>query len=448
MQAYKSLRDQDDDFYDDFVKLGRQYHTKHYAKKNILRSRKIDLKVIAADIAEELPVNVEDVPSYVHFPADKKDIRALLKEMPQGLTDGLQSISLCLGKQDQQRTVSSRDEDCIKDPYTERVSYEVFEKVFGPPILGTFFCYHSTIRLYAYVYDPAIQNRDVIDLYLKLHMLGTFVHELAHHYDRAHRVAQDRWMMNHVLKSENYAEVMAHDWIKDYVIPYIEKAYPSELKRLRRWMKEKIGLPLDLTLLAGDHRITTKKGYIFFRAFFNTSSFFEEFVRDIQTNKDVLTARIDLARGLHYADQFQAALKIIDSVFKEDPQNKDALCLYADIHVCLGNYKEAITCAKKVLRSGHNELNAISILCHAFKELGQWLDLLKWAKKGASKAQNRWRKGLFLVAQTRALIELELLEEAKATLAEIKVLFKSSRRLPRIIQELETEIKKKIGKQA
>ena len=49
-----------------------------------------------------------------------------------------------------------------------------------------YFPLSATIRLYAYVYDAALPNREMLEVYLRLRMLSTLLHEIAHHAQDAH----------------------------------------------------------------------------------------------------------------------------------------------------------------------------------------------------------------------------------------------------------------------
>jgi hypothetical protein len=109
--------------------------------------------------------------------------------------------------------------------------------VFGGRVLGTWFSRGPRIEMYAYVYDPLTLPHDAgWELYLRLRMLATFVHEIAHHFDGTERVARGRWRMDRTDANEIYAERWQHEWTQQAVVPYLEERYPRETRAFLAWV--------------------------------------------------------------------------------------------------------------------------------------------------------------------------------------------------------------------
>ena len=156
-------------------------------------------------------------------------------------------------------------------------------------------------------------------------------------------------------KGEIYAENMAHQWVREYVVSYVMDAYPEDFYQLNNWMKKTMGLAIDLSLLIGDCRATTKNDTIRINTLFRTCSAFEEFVDSILSGKDETASRIRLAEELHYSEEYDVALQILDRVLKFNPKNVDAIGLYGDIyeHLKKGSRELNLTKNDVKLRS-HN----------------------------------------------------------------------------------------------
>jgi tetratricopeptide (TPR) repeat protein len=442
-QAYRKAQGGDDLRVEEYHKLREEYFKKRRTKSHIKEERQLSESVNTGLLIDALPIEIKEKSEYLHYPASEKDIRALLKRMPQGLIDGLSKITLTLGEFEQHRPEQPLNAASEKDPYIGRIGRKVVKGIYRPSCLGTYFLNKNEIKLYGYIFDPAIENRQVWDFYLRIHMLETFVHELAHHYDFTNRVSRGRWRMDDDEKAEIYAETLAHEWLIDYVIPYIKEAYSEKLNNLNEWMNHYIGLALDITLLVGDFRATGKNGTIRIGSFFNTSDAFEEFVGNIQLGKDLNVSRIELADDLHMAKEFDVALEILDLVLEKDRKNADAICLYGEIYEHLERYSEAIEYAKKALQLDKTNVDAHHVMCDSYAGLKEWESLLKWACRGLYIAENKWNCSLFLQDKAEAEVELHLYDSACETILEVKELY-GKRPIPKRIQRWETRLEKKM----
>lgn len=443
IQAYEEALDGDNTRVQEYRKLLDQYHAKRRTKSYVKEERQLNEALDVPLTIDRLPIEIAEKSEYLHYPVSEKDIRGLLKYMPQGLIDGLDKITLTLGKFEQRSPEESFYAEPEKDPYLGRLGHEVFGGIYRGSCLGTYFLNKNEIKLYGYVYNSGIENRHLWEFYLRLHMLQTFVHELAHHYDFANRISRGRWRMDDVTKCEIYAETMAHEWTRNYVIPYLKENYKDHYNQLNDWMKQKAKIVIDLPLLLGDCRATTKKGTIRISTLYKTSSAFEEFVQDVLSGKSQLKTCVGLAEELHYSEQYDISLKILDAVLLEDPKNIDAIGLYGDIYEHIGKYDEAIDYAKEALRLDYRDIRSHHVMCDSYAGLKEWNSVLKWACSGLHAAENKWEYYLFLQNKAEAEVELQERESARETILEVKELF-GKRPIPKRIQNWETRLEKKM----
>jgi tetratricopeptide (TPR) repeat protein len=225
-------------------------------------------------------------------------------------------------------------------------------------VLGVYHGDTARIRLFAYVYDGRMPDRPIKELYLRLHMLATLMHELAHHYDYMARIARGRWRADSSTKKEIYAEKIEHGWVQRYVVPYLEAAYPEEVRALDRWITRHGGTSIPLSLLAGDPRKTKeRKGA---RLFFGVPGAFERLVEEVIRSE--VTTRFEFARQLHYAEQYAEALAILQRILAEDPGHSEALTLQADIAVHQKEYALAEELCERVLSANPREVDAWLVL--------------------------------------------------------------------------------------
>ena len=282
-----------------------------------------------------IPIRIIDRSQYIHYPASPDDIRGLLRILPASLTDGLKAIELCLGKQykTRPRKIFDFESDYSADPYTGRIGQEFLSGVYMGKWFGLYFPQIFTIRLSAFVYSFQLPHRHIVEFYLRLKMLMTFIHELGHHFDNISRVARGRWRMDNTEKAEIFAEDVQHNWAQEYIVPYLEKTYKKEVVELRTWMLKHAGVIIPLTFLAGDPRGTGPGGTIRTNSLFDTAGAFEDFVSAVIQNQDPTKARIEFARDIHYSDEYKIPLAILKTVLEKDPVNIEAIILESDIFI-------------------------------------------------------------------------------------------------------------------
>ena len=96
---------------------------------------------------------------------------------------------------------------------------------------------------------------------------------------------------------EWYAEKMEHEWTRQFVLPYLEKAYASEMKELLDFVELRGGVRLPLGFFASDSRSTLRNGLIRFA--FTTFGAFEFWVEKLPQCESLGGSRLAFAWELH-----------------------------------------------------------------------------------------------------------------------------------------------------
>jgi hypothetical protein len=391
-----------------------------------------------------VPIRVRDESDLVHYPASAEDIRSVLRALPQGVTDGLTAIELCLGEKDQSR---HGDEEWTVppevDPYVGRQGDEMLPGVFAGNVLGTYYPGQAKLRINAYVCGQDALDPVPVAFYLRMYMLMTLVHEVAHHYDFTSRTARGRWLAEARDKVEIYAERVQHDWFGKYVVPWLMRDYPDQWQAFNRWVQEKVGLELPVEVLLGDPRATAKGNRITLQGLFGTGHAFQEFVTTVQQGGDLQKARLDFAQGLHYAEHYESALQIIDLLRRADRDNIDALVLRADIFNHMGRYEEALNVSNQVLQREPRWGEALET------QVDAWMGLREYHKgiQGIDKllgiiGNEPYEVARWQMDKAEALIELRQYTEAETVIASIEELVGGRRTWQRRIERLRNKCRR------
>jgi len=181
-----------------------------------------------------ISIDVLDEDRFVHYPATPDDLRAILRLLPPGLADGIRSVEFCLGRY-------AQPDDLAPDPYTGRGGHEELPGVYLGQTLALYLTGRARVQVHAYVYDATRPECRVWEVALRLVMLSSVVHELAHHDDRTRRVARGRWLMDRTDHNEAYARSLQGAWTEQYVLPYILHTYPDQVRTLSEWATEHPG---------------------------------------------------------------------------------------------------------------------------------------------------------------------------------------------------------------
>jgi len=277
--------------------------------------------------------------------------------------------------------------------------------VFAGRVLGSYAPGTARVRLHGYVYDPAIPNRGILELYLRLRMLATFVHELGHHHDYTHRVARGRWRADDDEEVEIHAEAIEHAWTCDHVVPYLEDVYPVEVDELRRWLERHGGGALPLEMLVGDPRTT--RGVDGERLFFTVGAAFEQLLADVAAGKTAPATQIQLARELHYGCHYDEALAILARVLDAHPDHPGARALRADIFVHEERYDEADVIARQLLARDPTDDDAWCVVRDVAAARGDWTTVRDATSRLLpSLDAHAWHSPVDIDLQLRAQIEL------------------------------------------
>ena len=208
---------------------GAEYHWRlaNEARRNVAVQRTIKQRVARDRGRRELPrVDAGSIPILeratgptIHHPAGADDLRAVLHRLPPDRIDGLGRIELSF------------------DPFAARD--EVVPGVWMPRLRGRYL-EGQLVRLYACVVTRELPP--YLATYLRLHVLATFMHELAHHEDYMFRTRGDRWRMDDRAKNEAFARARAFELVTAVVIPYLEARDAAGTAALRAC----VAVPLEV----------------------------------------------------------------------------------------------------------------------------------------------------------------------------------------------------------
>ena len=297
-------------------------------------------------LVSDLPVRIIETHPLLHYPVSEQDIRAVLSQLPEQATEGLAEIRLELGL-DYMNAKSDPDDD--RDPWFGRVGGVFFRGVYGGRALGTYCPVSAVISIYGNVYDPSDLPipRPLVEMFLRIRGLMTLVHEVAHHHDEMCRVARGRWLADRHENLEHYAEHTEHRWTREVVLPYLEKAYPQDLRRLKAFVARKGGLKVGTDFFAGDDRTTLRNGLI--RMKWCTRSAFTSWVDELHQHLSLIDSRLAFAWELHFCDLYAEFLHIVERCLKQKPEDAKLLTCRADTLIHLERQEESLDCVDQVL---------------------------------------------------------------------------------------------------
>lgn len=377
---------------------------------------------------EPVTILVRDIGPFVHYPGSPDDIRAVLSLLPPGACDGLGPVTLCL-EPHRFREQQALEGRFRPDPFVGRFGSGFLPGVYCADYFGTY--WHGTpdgpprITLHAYVYDPAdLRRRGLAPLvhYLRLHMLATLVHEVAHHFDARHRRARGRWRMDEKEKNELYAEQWEQEWTQAVVVPYLEKTYPAETAELLAWVEEHGGLRTTLGFLAGDARATVKGGRIStFNGLFSVHAAVEWLSKGVAGHEGTVATRLQFATDLHYAGRYDEALTILGRLLTRRPKLRRTRRLVADIYVHQERYAEARRIAARLCAEQPNDTRSLKVLADALEGLEAWRPLLRAASRLIARHRTEPREQFTpRLQRTLAYLRIGRLDDADAELVHLE----------------------------
>jgi tetratricopeptide (TPR) repeat protein len=269
-----------------------------------------------------------------------------------------------------------RDDYSEPDPHTGRPGSELFCGVYCGPYLGTFRPASGLISIYAFVWNKSAcpLPQDICELYLRLHALQTLVHEVAHHHDECQRQARGRWLKLRKENIEMYAEKMEYEWTRTFVLPYLEATYPRAVRRLRAWVSWHGGIRLPFEFFAGDPRTTCRDGLILLSS--DTASSFRSWLDELSKASTLAGRRLAFAWELHFADQYESCLAVVECVLRGHPDNIAARECLADTLVHLDRYDDALAAALHLLAADPLNSTAWQTRADVAEANSDWLRLL------------------------------------------------------------------------
>jgi tetratricopeptide (TPR) repeat protein len=360
---------------------------------------------------EFIPILIHDQGKYIHYPAGVEDLRAVMRLLPVGATNGIHSISLSLGAWHQLPDEYGSE----ADPFTGRRGHQFIPGVFCGEVLGQYSHKSAKIHLFAYTYDPALPDREMWETLVRLRMLSTFVHEVGHHHDFTERLARGRWLGDAEEKAEIYAEKAERDWSRQCVVPYLKSAYPTQLQALERWVEHYGGLRLTLDQLAGDPRTTLQGGKLLIRGVFGDISHnVRDLASDVAEGMELSRIRTRFACNLHYSEYYLEALSVLDRVLSESGDDLEALTLRADIFEHQERYDEARSLAETVIALDESYLDAWKVLADALEGLKDWNRLVEVTTQILARidAGDPFMRCVAMIQRARANLALAAFEAA------------------------------------
>lgn len=359
-----------------------------------------------------IPVEVHGQQSFVHYPASAEDVRAVLRLLPPGTLDGLSRVVLCLGAEYQRDIVGAEGGYGQADPLLGRLGSDSLPDVYVGECLGTYFSYTASIWLYAYVYDAAtMPDREVREHYLRLQMLETLMHEVAHHWDGAACDARGHWTDRPEGKSEWSARKRSYRWTQQFVIPYLEQNYPAATRALVEWVGQHGGVALPLSKLENHPDETV----------FYTESAIESLFSACDRGLSRQESRLAFARDLHYAERYNDALRSIAAILADHPDDINAHTLQADIYEHQERYKQAEHVARAVIAVEPAHIDAWDVLVAVYRAQGRWRELEEAATRAIELIWADGKKPISALRErTVARIELGDVAGATADLQELR----------------------------
>jgi tetratricopeptide (TPR) repeat protein len=370
--------------------------------------------------ADEVAISFDRRNPFARYPASDDDLRAILTRLPIGVLDGLNGISLSLGAEYQRDQAEEWNE---QDPVVGRFGLERLPGVYCGLVLGVYFWHARRIKIYGFVSAKPLKGPWT--LYLRLHQLSTLVHEVAHHEDQMKGWARDRWTGDDKHKTEWYAESRQLLWVETTVIPYLQETYPAEVALLEDWMRLRVGLVLPLRILAGDARIRAKPhgNYYWRNTFGSSADAFEDFVRAIDAGQDMTEARLELAMGLHRAEELYYAQAILAVILAEHPDHIPTLVRKGWICREQQRYEEAQQALEHANLLEPANAKVLYQLAALYADIGSWDRVLVLTTTVLNSLPERpvrrdvltWRGARIL--QARAYIALSEFAKAQGVIA-------------------------------
>ena len=378
-------------------------------KQVIKRQRKVEKNpLVTAPLSpspdQHVYIEVKDQGEYIHYPLTPDDVKACLETLPAGTTFGLHTITFCLGKKYMKEVAEDHPDQAV-DPYTGRIRGESsIPDCFLPPVLGTYNYRTHRIFLYAYVYPSEVLREPTMVFYLKLKMLSTLLHEIAHHDDNWRRVARGRWLGSYDTRVEDYAYRKQREWVNESLIKVLQGRYQSEITQLINWIETYGGCKIPFEEII-------KGGFIF-----STAQAVEDLFGNVLSGTPEDSVQYRFARQLYYSGHPIEALTILNTCLPKSLDKLKVKTLIADIHRHQGTFHLAESLASEILSDHPEHETAIAILSEVYFAAGRWQPLIEMTQKGLSIAKGTRKRQIlwYLEKQLLAYCKLGKYEQAKS----------------------------------
>jgi tetratricopeptide (TPR) repeat protein len=372
--------------------------------------------------AESIPIITRSPGPFMHYPESAHGLRVVMRLLPPATLASVRRIVLEPGGEYPREAEDSEGYD--PDPLTGRPGIELLPGVYVAPVLGTYNFGSATVSLHGYVYDrAAVPDRELRELYLRLHLLSTLLHELAHHVDHATRVARGRWLCIPGDKAEEFAERKEQEWTREYAVPYLQGEYPDAVRALEEWVAHHGGARIPLSLWA-EHSADL---------YFSIGAAFQDLVVAVDAGKSLRETRLRFANDLHCAEHYDAALESVDTVLMADPHDVEALTTKGLIFERLDRLEEAERVADAALARSPDCVDAWQVLLHVYRRMGRWDRLEAAASRVIDLSLEPWRRDGARADRATARIEMR---DFLGTASDIEELSRSTSRLRRRRAEL------------
>jgi tetratricopeptide (TPR) repeat protein len=401
--------------------LKRRLRAKRQIKAMTLKQRRTAPLLVAADSADWVQVHAMGESCYVHYPASPKDVREVLRRLPHGATDGLESVDLRLGSEAQGRPERGEWEPWVQDPYTGRLGLELLPGVFLGRNWSDYNRLSHSIGLYAWVYPAGLPEPALWEPYFRLRMLYDLVHEVAHHFDHACRSQRGHQRRDQRGHPESYVSLTGARWSREVVLPYVREAYPDQVLALEDWVHRKAGTRLSIALLSGVLGLPEEDGgSSSMDPLFGLWYHFMRFATAVLKGSELANSRLELAWDLHFVKRYRAATEIVQAVLREYPDDPPALSMLADILADQDRLDEARSVALLATELAPDFQPAWDTLTNVLHGMEDWGPMLSAAQRATSLCYNReYARTLGLKDQITALVRLGRRKEAAALVTQL-----------------------------
>lgn len=153
--------------------------------------------------------------------------------------------------------------------------------------------------------------------------------------------------MEHHGTAEHYAEKMEFRWLREVVLPYLERDYSSSVNELLAWVQLQGGAKVSLDFFAGENRHTGRNGVT--RAVTSTACAFELWVEELVDCRTSTDSRFAFATQSYFANHYELCVQVLDAILGTEPRHEDALIWKAHALRQLKRHDEGLAIVDELL---------------------------------------------------------------------------------------------------